>query len=191
VWAFAGVRSLHDGSGASAKDLSRDYVLELDAAGQEAPLLSIYGGKITTARRLAEEALGRLTRFLQMPPPWTHLAPLPGGDFPWDGVAALAQRARGLWPFLSEAQALRLVRAYGNRLDRIMGAARRPEDLGPRLAGDLTGAEASYLMCHEWAETSDDILWRRSKLGLHVKPDEREALARFIEAHGRPVAAAE
>ena len=191
VWAFSGVRSLHDDGARKAKDLSRDYLIELDVPRQGAPLLAVYGGKITTARRLAEEALKRLTPFLQMPPPWTHRVPLPGGAFPWDGVTALMQRARGLWPFLTQAHTQRLVRAYGTRLDRIMGDARRIEDLGARFGGDLTAAEVNYLMRHEWAETRDDVLWRRSKLGLYLKSDEQEGLARFIDAQRRPVAAAE
>jgi glycerol-3-phosphate dehydrogenase len=191
VWAFSGVRSLYDDRAAKPKDLSRDYVLKLDAPAREAPLVSVYGGKITTARRLAEAALARLTPFFQMPPPWTHRVPLPGGDFPWDGGGALVERARGLWPFLTEPHALRLVRAYGTRLDRIIGGAKRLDDLGPRFGADLTGTEVHYLMRHEWAETRDDILWRRSKLGLHLTLDEQGALSRFIEGVRRPSAAAE
>jgi len=189
VSAFAGVRSLH-GAGA-AKDLSRDYVIALDGGHRQPPLLSIYGGKITTSRRLAEAALSRLTPFFQMRPSWTHRSPLPGGDFPWDGVNALATRARGLWPFLTEAHAARLARAYGTRLDRILGRARRLEDLGARFGADLTAAEVHHLIEHEWAETAEDVLWRRSKLGLFLKPDEQAALARFIEGARRPRAAAE
>jgi len=191
VWAYAGVRSLYDDRSASPKDLSRDYVLTLDAPSREAPLLSVYGGKITTARRLAEAAVARLTPYFQMRPPWTERATLPGGDFPWDGVTALAERARGLWPFLDAAAARRLVRAYGTRLDRVLGAARSWGDLGPRFGADLSGTEVRYLMRHEWAETADDILWRRSKLGLRLTPEEQEALARFIADERRPSAAAE
>ncbi len=191
VWAFSGVRSLYDDRAAKPKDLSRDYVLKLDAGAREAPLVSVYGGKITIARRLAEAVLARLTPFFQMPPPWTHRVPLPGGDFPWDGAGALVERARGLWPFLTEPHASRLVRAYGTRLDRIIGCARRLDDLGPRFGADLTGTEVHYLMRHEWAETRDDVLWRRSKLGLHLTLDEQEALSGFIEGVRRPSAAAE
>src|SRR5262249_12409729 len=163
----------------------------VEGGRRAAPLLSIYGGKITTARRLAEAALARLTPFFQMRPSWTHRTPLPGGDFPWDGVNALVERARGLWPFLTEAHALRLARAYGTRLDRILGRARRLEDLGARFGADLTAAEVHHLIEHEWAETAEDVLWRRSKLGLFLKPDEQAALARFIEGARRPSAAAE
>jgi glycerol-3-phosphate dehydrogenase len=189
VWAFAGVRSLYGDGAAKAKDLSRDYVLEVDAPGHDAPLLSVYGGTITTARRLAEEALRRLTRFFHMRPPWTDRVPLPGGDFPHDGIDALVARARGLWPFLADRHAHRLVRAYGTRLDRVIGAARSLEDLGVCFGADLTAAEVQYLVRHEWAETGDDVLWRRSKLGLRLTPDQQEALTRFIEGAKRPVAA--
>lgn len=185
VRAFAGVRSLYDGLAAKPKDASRDYRLNLDGGRREAPLLSVYGGKLTTARRLAEVALALLTPFFQMPPPWTHRTPLPGGDFPPDGVNALVQRARGLWPFLTEAHARRLVRAYGTRLDRILAGAKGFEDLGPRFGADLTGTEVRYLMRHEWAETGDDVLWRRSQLGLHLDPEARDALTRFIEGERR------
>jgi glycerol-3-phosphate dehydrogenase len=191
VWAYAGVRSLYDDRSAKPKDLSRDYVLTLEAPGREAPLLSVYGGKITTARRLAEAALTRLTPFLQMRPPWTHRVPLPGGDFPWDGLPALAARARGLWPFLDDVAAQRLVRAYGTRLDHVLGSARAWSDLGPRFGADLSATEVRYLMRHEWAETADDILWRRSKLGLHLRTEDQAALARFIDQERAPSAAAE
>jgi glycerol-3-phosphate dehydrogenase len=191
VWAFAGVRSLYADRAAKPKDLSRDYVLQLDGGRHDAPLLSIYGGKITTARRLAEAALAQLTPFLHMRPSWTHRVPLPGGDFPRDGIRALTARARGLWPFLTEAHAVRLVRAYGTRLDHILAKAKRLEDLGTCFGADLTAAEVRYLIRHEWAETGDDVLWRRSKLGLRLQPHEQDALARFIESERRVSAAAE
>src|SRR4051794_27062769 len=180
VHAFAGIRQLYDDGARRAQNLTREYVLDLAGRPPDAPLLTVYGGKITTYRRLAENALRRLAPFYRMGPAWTHDAPLPGGDFPHDGLAALTARARGLWPFLTEPQANRLVRAYGTRLDRILGAARRPEDLGTSF-GELTSAEVRYLMRHEFAETADDVLWRRSKLGLHLDAGAQERLARFME----------
>jgi glycerol-3-phosphate dehydrogenase len=122
--------------------------------------------------------------FLQMGPSWTHETPLPGGDFPYDGVDALVQRVRGLQPFLTEAHALRLVRAYGTRLERIVAGASSLAGLGTCFGDDLTAAEVRYLMQHEWAETAEDILWRRSKLGLHLSPEQQDALARFMAAEG-------
>lgn len=186
---FAGIRQLYDDGAGRAKDLTREYVLDLQGGPAKAPLLTVYGGKITTYRRLAEAALGRLAPYLRFGAPWTHNTPLPGGDFPHDGVGALAARARGLWPFLSERNALRLVRAYGTRLDRILDGVRAPDELGPSFGDELTGAEVRYLMRHEFAESPDDVLWRRSKLGLRVGPDVQAALARFMESAGGRAAA--
>jgi glycerol-3-phosphate dehydrogenase len=183
VWSFAGVRSLHDdgaGRAQRAQDVSRDYVLTLDE--REAPLLTVYGGKITTYRRMAEQALDRLAHLFEAGPAWTRDSRLPGGEFPWDGIDRLVAETRRARPFLSEAHARRLVRAYGTRLDRVLGPARSLEDLGPCLGADLTGAEVRYLMEREWAQTEDDVLWRRTKLGLRFSPEERERLAKFIAA---------
>jgi glycerol-3-phosphate dehydrogenase len=190
VHTYAGVRQLHDDGARNAKDLTREYVLDLDAPPGEAPLLTVYGGKITTHRTLAEAALRKLSPFFDAGAPWTAHAPLPGGDFPWDGIAALVARARGLWPFLTPANADRLVRAYGTRLDRILGDARRLDDLGERFGDELTAAEVRHLMRFEFAQTAEDVLWRRSKLGLHVDAAAGARLAQFME-HGSNVAAAE
>ena len=189
VHAFAGVRQLYDDGARRAQNLTREYVLDVDGRPPNAPLLTVYGGKITTYRRLAENALERLAPFYRMGPAWTHGVPLPGGDFPYDGVEALTARANGLWPFLTGPQAQRLVRAYGTRLDRILGAARQQDDLGESF-GELTAAEVRYLMRHEFAETADDVLWRRSKLGLHLDAGAQAGLARFME-NGDGRAAAE
>jgi glycerol-3-phosphate dehydrogenase len=182
VHAFAGVRQLYDDGARRAKDLTREYVLDLQARAGQAPLLTVYGGKITTYRRLAEVALRRLAPYFKLGAPWTADAPLPGGEFPYDGVEALTARARGLWPFLTEANARRMVRAYGTRLDRILLDARRFDNLGERFGEELTAAEVRYLMRHEFAETADDVLWRRSKLGLRVGVEAETALQRFMEA---------
>ncbi|HET7850316.1 MAG TPA: glycerol-3-phosphate dehydrogenase [Pseudolabrys sp.] len=186
VWSFAGVRLLHDDGAGKPEDITRDYLLTLDEQNETAPLLTVYGGKITTYRRLAEAALERMAHLFEARQPWTANSPLPGGDFPVDGLAALAADMRRRWPFLTEAHARRLARAYGTRAERILGGARRLDDLGPVLAGDLTGAEVSYLMRSEWARSADDILWRRSKIGLFSGPKERQALEQFIAASGVP-----
>src|SRR2546421_1344981 len=176
VHAYAGVRQLFDDGARRAKDLTREYVLDLDGRAGQAPLLTVYGGKITTYRRLAGVALRRLAPYFKLGAPWTSNAPLPGGNFPHDGIAALLARARGLWPFLTEPNARRLVHAYGTRLDRILGDARTLADLGERFGDELTAAEVRYLMRHEFAETADDVLWRRSKLGLRVEAEAVAAL---------------
>ncbi len=180
VWSFAGVRSLYDDGADKPEDVTRDYVLALDRGDGEAPLLTIYGGKITTHRRLAEAVMERLGDFFGAPPPWTAGSTLPGGDFPADGFYEQVAEAIGRWPFLSEPHARRLVRAYGRRLDRILKGAQSMADLGPRFAGDLTGAEVRYLIENEWAQTADDVLWRRSKLGLQATPEQCSALSRFM-----------
>jgi len=180
IWAFAGVRSLHDDGASKPQDAMRDYVLVLDQEGAQAPLLTVYGGKITTYRRLAEAALDRLAPVLGARPAWTKASRLPGGDFPVEGVARLIAEARRSWPFLGEAHIRRMVHAYGTRISRILGPAKQMSDLGAALGADLTGAEVRYLMEHEWARTADDVLWRRSKLGLRVSPAEHERLAKFM-----------
>jgi glycerol-3-phosphate dehydrogenase len=182
VWAFAGVRSLYDESGGAdePEDVTRDYHLVLDERFGAAPLLTVYGGKITTSRKLAEDALGRIPHFYQsLGRPWTATAPLPGGDFPWDAIDARVAQVRRAWPFLEEAEASRLVRAYGTRVERVMGGAKSREDIAP-FFGPLSAAEVRYLMMNEWARTADDVLWRRSKLGLKLAAVEKEALTRFM-----------
>ncbi|MFL6798924.1 MAG: glycerol-3-phosphate dehydrogenase [Xanthobacteraceae bacterium] len=182
VWSFAGVRALYDDGSPRAQDISRDYVLALDDQQGAAPLLTVYGGKITTYRRLAENALARLAGVITMGPAWTSESHLPGGEFPPDDFEALVAKTHRSRPFLSEPLARRLLHAYGTRIERVLGPARRLEDLGPCLGGDLTAAEVRYLMQREWASNDDDVLWRRSKLGLRFLPEERERLARFMTA---------
>ncbi len=185
VWTLAGVRSLHDDGAGKPENVTRDYHLTLDQGFREAPLLTVYGGKITTYRRLAEAALARLAHFFgQGQAPWTDKAPLPGGDFDVNGLETRVAQAVRRWPFLPEAEARRLVRAYGTRLDRVLGAATGYDDLGPRFGDRLTAAEVRYLTAQEWARTADDVLWRRTKLGLRVTKDERAALEAFMATAG-------
>jgi len=180
VWSFAGVRSLYDDGANKPEDVTRDYVLALDESHGEAPLLTIYGGKITTHRRLAEAAMTRIGIFFGALPPWTAGSTLPGGDFPVDGFDDLVAEAVGRWPFLGEPHARRLARAYGRRIERILKNARSMGELGPRFTGDLTGAEVRYMVECEWAQNADDVLWRRSKLGLKATPEQCTALNQFI-----------
>jgi glycerol-3-phosphate dehydrogenase len=180
VQAFAGVRALFDDGAKLARDTTREYVLTLDRAGGQAPLLTVYGGKITTYRRLAEAALAKLAGIFPETPAWTAGRPLPGGDFAPGRDADVVNDIRRTWPFLAESHALRLVEAYGTRTRQVLDGATRPNDLGPRFGADLTGAEIDYLMRHEWAETAEDVLWRRSKLGLVLIKEQREAVGRFM-----------
>jgi glycerol-3-phosphate dehydrogenase len=182
VWAYAGVRSLYDDGARKPQDVGRDYTLILDERFGEAPLLTVYGGKITTYRRLAEEALGRLAHFFPRSRPWTAQSALPGGDFVYDGVDTLVERTQRTWRFLTADHARRLVGAYGTRVDRVLGQATKLDDLGMRFGSDLTAAEVRYLMTAEWAQTADDVLWRRSKLGLRVSPAQTALLDRYMAA---------
>jgi glycerol-3-phosphate dehydrogenase len=157
-WTYSGVRSLWDDGASEAKAVTRDYVLALDEDG--APLLTVYGGKITTARALAEAAMGRLKLGGS---PWTKGKPLPGGDF--DGAfGALLADARARWPSLPAATLERMAHAYGSGLADVLGEESEPD---PGFDG-LSRAEADYLVTKEWARTAEDILWRRTKLGLDV-----------------------
>jgi len=180
VWAFAGVRSLYDDGARKPQDIGRDYTLILDERYGEAPLLTIYGGKITTYRRLAEETLTRLAHFFPRSQPWTAHSRLPGGDFDYDGVEALTENTQRTWRFLTTDHARRLVHAYGTRVERVLGKAARLDDLGMRFGADLTAAEVRYLMAKEWAQTPEDVLWRRSKLGLRFSPEQTAILERFM-----------
>ena len=166
----------------ASKGLARDGGVAFDARHGKAPLLTICGGEVTTSRRRAEWAVSRLTPFYPMSPRWTAAAPLPGGDFAWTRFDAQVDRARERWRFLSEDHARRLVESYGSRLETVLGAAKEKTDLGPAFGPELTGAEVRYLMAREWARFPDDILWRRSKLGLTMPRTDREALAAFMAA---------
>lgn len=167
VWRYSGVRPLYEDKAAKNSTVTRDYVFELDAA-DGAPILSVYGGKLTTYRRLAEHALKRLSRHLPMGGAWTAGASLPGGDM--DDFAAFLWRASERFGFVPPEMLLRLARAYGTRIDRLLGDARSLDDLGARCGGDLYERELAYLADEEFALTAEDVLWRRSKLGLHLDP---------------------
>jgi len=160
----------------------RDGSIMFNARGGKAPMVTMLGGDVTTSRLRAERAVSHLTPFYAMSPRWTATAPLPGGDFAWDRFDQEVDSARERWRFLTEPQAQRLVGAYGSRLADVLGDARDRTDLGPGFGPELTGAEVRYLMSHEWARFPDDILWRRSKLGLTLPSQDKEALAAFMAA---------
>jgi glycerol-3-phosphate dehydrogenase len=181
VWTYSGVRPLYDDGASKAQEATRDYVLKLDAPAGQPALLNIFGGKITTYRRLAESALAELAPHLPAvtggaAAGWTGHEPLPGGDFPHEGRAALAERLRARAPGLDAALADRLARTYGREAERIAGDGR----MGRVFGHDLTEAEVSYLIDAEWARTAEDILWRRTKLGLRFTPDETAALEAWV-----------
>lgn len=194
VWSYAGVRPLYDDDASSAAAVTRDYELELTGGADEPILLSVFGGKITTYRKLAEHAMEKLQPLLGgSDDSWTGATPLPGGDIPatknpdqdFDRFVAHTQSR---WPFLPAATTRRLARAYGTRVAHILGNAESLGDLGEDFGGGLTRAEVDYLVKHEWARTADDILWRRSKLGLHVPKDTTAKLESYLRSSQSPVA---
>jgi len=156
------------------------------ARRRKAPLITMFGGDVTTSRLRAERAVTKLTPFYPMSPPWTAGAALPGGDFAWDRFDTEVDLARDRWRYLSEAQAQRLVAAYGSRLAVVLGEAKTRGELGPAFGPELTGAEVRYLMTREWARFPDDVLWRRSKLGLTMPAADRDALAAFMAGVNDP-----
>ena len=179
VWRYSGVRPLFDDGESSATAATRDYVLKLEHPG--APLLNVFGGKITTYRRLAEAALGKLGPALGMQKAgWTAGVPLPGGDFAVDGVAAQIKGLQGAYPFLDSAWAARLVRAYGTEASDMLGDAHSVDDLGTDFGATLYAREVTWLMTREFACRADDVLWRRGKLGLRVSADQAAALERWM-----------
>jgi glycerol-3-phosphate dehydrogenase len=192
LWSYSGVRPLYNDGASEAKKATRDYVLETDAPSGAAPVISIFGGKITTYRRLAEEVMRHVETVAPMVASgggWTARSPLPGGDFPVDGLGALIDHLRRSYPFLAPDEADRLARAYGTRASLVLGAAKRRDDLGMGFGDTLTEAEARYLVDEEWAETPEDILWRRSKLGLRLTQEDSRALEAWMDAYvGRTAA---
>jgi glycerol-3-phosphate dehydrogenase len=194
VWSYSGVRPLYDDGASSATAATRDYVIRLRDAtdGGGAPAVDVFGGKITTYRRLAEAALAKLEpAFPHMGRAWTARVPLPGGDFPVGDAPRLAAELQGRFPFLGAAWAARLVRSYGTEAATLLAGARTADDLGERFGCDLTAREVDWLIQREWARTADDVLWRRSKLGLRLTGPEAARLAEWMERRlaGAPLAA--
>ena len=191
VWNYSGVRPLLDDASGDASAVTRDYLLEPNSSA--APLLTVWGGKITTFRKLSEDAADDIVRMLgESRPAWTHSAHLPGGDLSsWIGAARRPDTdfarfvaevsTRHAW--LPAALAHRLGRAYGSRIDRVIGTARSLADLGAEVAPGLFEAELEYLRRDEWAVAAEDVLWRRSKLGLHLNETQRRAVADWMSRH--------
>ncbi|MEL6337214.1 MAG: glycerol-3-phosphate dehydrogenase [Pseudomonadota bacterium] len=176
VWTYSGVRPLYDDGAKSATAATRDYVLKVQEEGG-APVLSVFGGKITTYRRLAESALEKILPFFPgSPGPWTAGVALPGGDFDHDGQPALVRGLLGDYAFLDERWARRLVRTYGTEARDMLGDAVDSADLGEGFGATLHEREVRWLMAREYARTAADVAWRRTKLGLRLDAD---AMARL------------
>jgi glycerol-3-phosphate dehydrogenase len=176
AWSYSGVRPLFDDGSPAAQEATRDYVLKLDAPPNAPALLSVIGGKITTYRRLAESALAQLRPHLPAisgePAGWTGRARLPGGDFPPDGFDQQVAAATARFPFVPQPTLRRLFRAYGTETYKLLGNATTYADLGQTFGAGLTEAELRYLMQAEWARTAEDVVWRRSKLGLRLSAEQ-------------------
>ena len=185
-WAYSGIRPLYDDGASKAQEATRDYVLKLDhPEGLDhleggAPLLSVFGGKITTFRKLAEAAMVKLQPFFpNMGKPWTAAVSLPGGDFPFAEVEQRIAELTRKYSFLQPRNVRRMFRAYGTEAEEIFDGARFAADMG-RTFGPLSEREVDWLKTREWARGADDILWRRSKLGLHMSGDEQDALRQYF-----------
>jgi glycerol-3-phosphate dehydrogenase len=179
-WAYSGIRPLYDDGASKAQEATRDYVLKLDHPDGGAPLLSVFGGKITTFRKLAESAMEKIEPFFPaMGKPWTQSASLPGGDFPLAEVETRIAALLRNFPFLTPENARRLFRAYGTEAEKILDGARSAADMGQSF-GPLSAREVEWLKRNEWVRSADDILWRRSKLGLHMTQNEQDALRNYM-----------
>ncbi|WP_213980532.1 glycerol-3-phosphate dehydrogenase [Sphingomonas sp. dw_22] len=178
VWDWSGVRPLHDDGAAKAQSVTRDYFLELDTEGP--PLLSVFGGKITTARALAEEALEKIGPPLAIEPePRTRARVFPGGAIPaFDHYLA---QVRARWPFLGENRSRRMAHAYGASLGEMLRGVSDAAGMGADLGAGLTELEVRWMRDREWARTAEDVLWRRSKIGLHARPDAAEAVQKVLD----------
>ncbi|NNG02919.1 MAG: glycerol-3-phosphate dehydrogenase [Inquilinus sp.] len=187
VRTYSGVRPLFDDDAENPSKVTRDYVLEVETEHGNTPLLSVYGGKITTYRCLAEEALEKLEPHLRgLAPCWTDTAPLPGGDLGPGGFEGLLAELRQRHPYLPEALATRYARLYGSLSGHILEGVASLADLGEEFGAGLYEREAAYLVEHEWARTADDILWRRTKLDLVMPGAGRERLEAWLAERAAP-----
>ncbi|WP_430245325.1 glycerol-3-phosphate dehydrogenase [Neorhizobium sp. DAR64861/K0K2] len=184
VWTYSGVRPLFDDGATAAQEATRDYVLKLEEQLGEAPVLHVFGGKLTTYRRLAEHALQKISAGIgEKGKPWTASSHLPGGDFPATGFSDALVDLRKTYPFLTAAHSRRLLRLYGTDVRQILTGAGSMADLGRHFGADLYECEVRWLMAKEWAFKAEDILWRRTKLGLHLVAEEVQALAEYLRDH--------
>ncbi|TNM61726.1 glycerol-3-phosphate dehydrogenase [Aliirhizobium smilacinae] len=180
VWTYSAVRPLYDDGASKAQEATRDYVLKVDEA-DGAPLLNVFGGKLTTYRRLAEHALEKVGEAIGTKGgPWTAKSRLPGGDFPVTGALEEERRLVSAYPFLTSRHAARLIRCYGTDAKGIMGEAKTIEGLGRFFGGTLYEAEVRFLIDREWARTAEDVLWRRTKQGLFLTAEEAAGLEEYM-----------
>jgi glycerol-3-phosphate dehydrogenase len=180
VWAYSGVRPLYDDGASMAQEATRDYVIKVDGTGEQGALINIFGGKITTYRRLAESVLGKVEDVLgSRGASWTAGTALPGGDFPVSGFEALVSQLKKEAPAIPDATIRRLARNYGTNARQILGPR---GELGKIFGADLGENEVEHLMDQEWARDAEDVLWRRSKLGLKMDANGKGALVAYMNA---------
>ena len=181
VWSYAGVRPLFKDNASKAQEATRDYVLQIEGDAASGALLNVFGGKLTTHRRLAEEAIEKIEEVLGVRgKPWTRGSKLPGGEFGPKEFEVQVERLNALYPNLADKLLRRLVRQYGTRAATLLGTTQRFEDMGATFGADLTAREVDYLVANEWARTADDVLWRRTKLGLRVGAEDRARLEAYL-----------
>lgn len=189
VWTYSGVRPLYDDGASKAQEATRDYVLKIDANNGDAPLLNVFGGKLTTYRRLGEHALEKIAGAIGAKgAPWTAKSVLPGGDFPATGYEAEVSQLKVRYPFLAERHARRLVRLYGTLAASLLGNIDKAEGLGRHFGADLYEVEVRWLIDQEWARRAEDVLWRRTKLGLQLTQAEAVGLEEYMRETVRRVA---
>ena len=181
VWSYSAVRPLYDDGASKAQEATRDYVLKIEGAEGEALLLNVFGGKLTTYRRLAEHALQKIGEAIgEKGAPWTAGSHLPGGDFPATSFEATVESLLQTYSFLERGHAERLIRCYGTDSKSILGNARSVADLGSHFGGSLYEVEVRWLVEKEWAVTAEDVLWRRTKQGLFLTPEEAKGLDAYL-----------
>jgi glycerol-3-phosphate dehydrogenase len=186
VWRYAGVRPLYDDGTADPSAITRDYVLRLDTDRDSAPVLSVFGGKITTYRRLAEHVLEKLAPWFHamgMGPAWTAHAALPGATIPRGDPAGFEQHLTQRYPGLPRPALRALARRHGALAYDVLGNAGTIAELGEPFGAELYAREVDYLVEHEWAMSAEDVLWRRTKAGLHMTPAQREAVEHYLQDH--------
>ena len=183
VWSYSGVRPLFDDASDNPSAVTREYVLELDGGDTSAPVLSVFGGKLTTYRSLAEQVMDKIRRFLpHMSGNWTWSAPLPGGDVPGASFDHLLSDLETAYPQLDAEFMLRLARRHGTRAYDVLGDTKNVNDMGKDFGAGLFAREVEFLAEHEWAATPEDVLWRRTKCGLHLSDTAKSAVADYMAA---------
>ncbi len=184
VWSYSGVRPLYDDGASEAQEATRDYVVETETE-EKSPLINIFGGKITTYRRLSETILQHVEAFLgQRGPAWTARSQLPGGNFAVGKLPDLIKQLQTRYPFLEKREAQRFARSYGTLSKQLLGEAKSLADLGKHFGAGLYQAEIEYLVANEWATTAQDILFRRTKLGVGLPQDVANEIDSFLERRG-------